>query len=387
MFNFNSQGNKFWFKNANFHWVFRLIYLFINILFIYKYGVRQTLISIYLLIVAYILLFALLFYFDIFNFKIFKRLGLKHFYLGVTIAASLLILFIVVYTNGNLLQVDRWSAMHTAIKALMHGEYPYTAVDHLNGRTSNFPGLLILGIPFYLLGNVGYLQVFALLLLAYSLSKFLPIDKAFKYLLLILLSPAYWWEIFAISDLFSNMIILICFIILLEKKTEGQPFCFPIFLGFAAGFLTMTRGIAVIPLTLYLFKDFWNITLRKKTKFLISAFGTIVLLITVVLLNCPDLNTLKLYNPLLLQTNYLPHYVHLIVLILPFLAAFKIMDFKKDFFRYSTILILIPVSISFIYRCFLYGFNLNFDLSYFSMVIPFVLFEIVKKNKLVTAAN
>jgi len=295
--------------------------------------------------------------------------------------AALVILLIICLTDGNSLNVDRWSAMHVAIKAWLNGEYPYTAVDHLHGRTSNFPGLLVLGIPFYILGNVGYLEVFAFLLLAYMLNQYLPIKQSISYMVLLLLSPAYWWEIFAISDLFSNIIIVVCLIILLKKHTRDQPFNSPYFLGICTGFLFLTRGIVAIPLTLFLFKDFWRIPPVVKFKFIVAFLTTIALLIFSVLIYCPNLNTLKFYNPLVLQTNYLPHYIHIIALSLPFLFAFKIKDFGFDFFKYATILLLLPVIFSFIYRGFLYGVNLDFDLSYFSMALPFALVCIVQQYK------
>lgn len=88
--------------------------------------------------------------------------GTWTFYIITSLFFTLTI-FINNSVDGELLHVDRWSAMHVGIEALLNGEYPYTAVDHLGGRTSNLPALLFLGIPFYLLGDVGYLQSFTFL--------------------------------------------------------------------------------------------------------------------------------------------------------------------------------------------------------------------------------
>jgi hypothetical protein len=140
------------------------------------------------------------------------------FFKILVVSIALIIFFITFTTDGNTLKVDRWSAMDVAIRALLNGEYPYTAVDHLKGRTSNFPGLLILGIPFYLLGNVGSLQVFSFLLLSFVLYQATNIKQAIFYILLLILSPAFWWEIFAISDLMSN--IFSVFVLYFGGKTD-----------------------------------------------------------------------------------------------------------------------------------------------------------------------
>lgn len=356
-------------------------------MFIYKYGLRQNHISVYYAVLAYGLVAGFLLYKNIFDYNFARNIKLKKIYIIICLLVALSIFTITFITNGNTLNVDRWSAMDVAIRAFLNGEYPYIAVDHLQGRTSNFPGLLILGIPFYLLGNVGYLQVFAFLLLSYTLYLYLNIKEAFRYLLLFLISPAYWWEIFAISDLMSNTIIVLCFIILLKHKLKTTVLEYPIFLGFSTSFLVLTRGIFAIPLTLLVFKDFCNTNITNQLKYVFSFSITFIVLITIVLMNCPDLETLKRCNPLVLQAHYLPNYIHILALMLPFYFSFKIKKFNNDFFKISSFLILFPTLLAFIYTWDSVGFEeiilkSRFDLSYLSIVIPFILIEIVQnKNK------
>jgi hypothetical protein len=355
-------------------------------LFIYKYGLRQNHISVYIILLIYGLgVSSLLLYKNILQLDFLRKDKLKYLYIAICLLVALIIFTITFFTNGNTLNVDRWSAMDVAIRAFLNGEYPYTAVDHLKGRTSNFPGLLILGIPFYLLGNVGYLQVFAFILLSYTLYKYLNIKEAFRYILLFLISPAYWWEIFAISDLMSNTIIVLCFIIFLKNKLKTNILAYPLFLGFSTSFLVLTRGIFAIPLTLLAFKDFFYSNLKNKFKYLLSFLLTFILLIEIVIMNCPDLETLKHFNPLVLQTHFLPNYVHIIALVLPFYFSFKIKKFKPDFFKITPFLILFPTLLAFIYRWQDVGFEdiifkNRFDLSYLSIVIPFILIEIVQSE-------
>jgi len=358
---------------------FKIIFLAINGLFLYKYGIRQNSISPFLLIAIYAIIAFFLLSRNIFEYSFLKKIAVKRYYILFCIFFALILFLITFFTDGNSLNVDRWSAMDVAIRALLNGEYPYTATDHLNGRTSNFPGLLILGIPFYLLGNVGYFQVFAFVLLAYTLYKYLNISQAFHYILLLIIAPAYWWEIFAISDLISNIILVMCFIILLKQGLKNI-FQYPILLGISTSFLVLTRGIVAIPLVLLLFKDFWKISLTDKIKYVSSFTVTFAILVSLVLFNCPDWNTLKFYNPLVLQAHALPTYIHLIALALPFILAFRIRSFDVDFFRFSALLMLFPTIVAFLIVCYRFG-DLRFDLSYLSIVIPFMLFEIVKTKK------
>lgn len=374
-------------KNKYFYNSFKPLYICINLLFIYKYGIRQNYIPIQIIIILYLFISGLILLKNPFDFEITKKIQSKYAYITSSFLIFIIIIAITFFTDGNALKVDRWSAMDVAISALLDGEYPYTAVDHLHGRTSNFPGLLILGIPFYLLGNVGYFQGAAFLLLSYTIYKFLPIKNAFQYMLLLIVSPAYWWEIFSISDLFSNIILVFCFIILLKQKLKDNLFKYPILLGFSTSFLVLTRGIVAIPLILIVFKDFWQISLIKQLKYVISFVISFALLIAMVIINCPDLHTLKYYNPLVLQTSYLPNYLTIIALTLPFYFSFKIKSFENDFFTICTFLILFPTLLAFILKLNKTGIEKiligsTFDLSYLSIVIPFILYEVAKENKI-----
>lgn len=273
---------------------------------------------------------------------------------------------------------------HFAIKTWLNGGYPYSAIDHLGGRTSNFPGLLFLGLPFYLLGNVGYLQIFAFLLLAYTLYCCFEIRKALWILLLLLFSPAYWWEIFAISDLMSNIVVLLCFILLLGFKFKDNLFKRPVVLGIAVSVILLTRGIVLIPLALLLFGDFFKEKLSTKLKFVSSFSITSFFLVGLVLINCPDWQTFIRYNPFSLQTSLLPPYVYIVALVLPFFLSFKVKKFSTDYFLVSLVLMLFPILVAFglMWTKFEFKeliFESRFDISYLSLVLPFVLIAIAKE--------
>ncbi|MCL1937354.1 MAG: hypothetical protein FWF52_03030 [Candidatus Azobacteroides sp.] len=348
-------------------------YLFVNLLFIYKYGLRQDFIPVAAILAAYVpCVCAVLF----FKFNKIKRL--KEIYFAFIFLTALLLLFIICRVDKYALIVDRWSAMEAGIRAWINGEYPYTATDHLNGRTSNFPGLLLIGLPFYLLGNVGLLQVFSFVALAFCLYVFLDTDKALKYILLLLFSPAFWWEIVALSDLMSNFMLVLAFIILIEVYLPSNKFKYPIALGVALAVLLLTRGIVFIPIALYFAKDFYRLPWADKTKTVVAFMVVALLLIISVLRNCPDWETMKHYNPFLLQTSQIPSFVYATSLFLPLLLTFRIKTVCFDLFYYTVALVAIPVLYALTSKMIAFGFHETIvdsimDLSYLSMFFPFLL--------------
>ncbi len=206
-------------------------------------------------------------------------------------------------------------------------------------------------------------------------------------MIVLLVSPAYWWEIFAISDLLSNVIIIFCFIIYVNQNFKNNIYKYPIILGVVSSILVLTRGIIWIPMILFLFRDFWFLKNLSKMKFFISFSITTLLLILSVIVSCPSYDLLKKYNPLLLQTSNLPKYIHIIAILLPFYFSFKINKFEVDFFKFTSILMFVPVLLAFILKFNKYNFNeiivdLRFDLSYLTVIFPFMIIYIVDYNKI-----
>lgn len=347
----------------------------VNLLYLYKYGSRQTQVDVFVLIFGYILLISLGMYW-------FRKVNIEkpHFktiYWGFVIFVSALLLAVNLWVDKQSIHVDRWSAMEVGIKALINGDYPYTALDHLQGRTSNFPALILMGLPFYLLGDVGFLQVGCFVLFAYmSYQINSTAKKQMLPLLILLASPCYWWEIFVKSDLMSNLIICLCFIALWQKKNSADFFKRPILLAFICACLVMTRAIVLIPLSLFLFKSFTESKIKTQWLFSITFIITTALLIGLVLMNCPDIETLKKYNPLELQSRSLPWFVSLFCILLPLYFSFRIKKFQKEFYQYSGIFILIPALLSFTHELSVSIentiINSSFDLSYLAMAMPFL---------------
>ena len=194
-----------------------LIYLLINCLFVFKYTSRPSNINEYIVTEAYFIAMLLFIYFYS------KMSFMEYFYKYLFWIVALVFFVFTIYLNlkvdGTTLNVDRWSAMDVAVNALLNREYPYSAVDHMQGRTSNLPSLIFIGIPFFLMGDVGYLQSVTFILFLYVIYDIFKSyrDRLFCILLLVL-SPSYIWEIYVKSDLMSNFILVLLFLIIIQKK-------------------------------------------------------------------------------------------------------------------------------------------------------------------------
>lgn len=348
-------------------------FLFVNTLFVYKYGIRQDFVPIVAVIAIYLLCACAALFFDFGKIKYVKVV-----YCAITILAILLMMFVVCKTDKYALAVDRWSAIDTGIRALLQGDYPYTITTHLNNQSSNFPGLFLIGLPFYLLGNVGFLQVFLFALLAFCLYHCFETHKALKFIVLLLLSPAFWWEVTVLSDLMSNITLVLVFILLMEKYLSTNKFKYPVPLGIILAVLLLTRGVVFIPIALYLAKDFYRLLWINKGKTAISFTITAVVLIASVLWNCPDIETLKSHNPLLSQTSHVPSFVYLIFFFSPLLLTFGIKNVCFDLFYYTVALMAIPALYTLISASITFGFYKTLvtsimDISYLSMCFPFLI--------------
>ncbi len=358
------------------------IYFGINSLFIYKYGLRQNYIPVLLLLLAFPALI-LTIYYSIFKSKL-KPSQIKIIYITIASIFFIFTIFLNFIVDVNSLNVDRWSAMEISITSIFKNIYPYSAVDHLGGKSSNLPGLIVIGIPFYLMGNIGLLQSFSFLLFAYTIYKTINNAKAKLFgLLLLVLSVSFWWEIYVKSDLISNFIILVSFVILWYYKYKNETITKPWLLGSLSSLLFFTRLVAIIPLTLLLFKTFLKSNYKKKLIFITSSIITIILLSLLVLKDCPNYEVFKENNPFSLQNRQLPFVLSLIFIIVPFYYSHKVTSLS-NLIKFSVIFLFIPVITSFIISLINYGlndiiYNSAFDLSYFNIVMPFLIFYIIVK--------
>ncbi len=361
------------------------LYILINSLFLLKYGSRQTYVSEYLIVAVYFVFTVSTLFFLGKSGSFNHNLRVKGGYLLVSVVVVISAIWINVSIDPNNLQVDRWSAMEVTIENIVNGVYPYNKQDHLGQTSSNLPGLSLLGLPFYLLGDVGYLQVFVFIVFTswIFLSKRKAREK-WSILILLIASPAYWWEVFAKSDLMSNVLLLVVFIDFWKETYKRNTFKKPLILGVIIGFFCLTRGIVLIPLTLMLFHEFMKVRPKIKVWFLFGIGISLFFLTFPILISLEDFAIVIENNPFNHQTKYASKLLIIGALIVPFFLSRRFSSsgpiFKISLFVLSALLLT-----TLLLNVFEEGFEKNiygkaFDLSYLGMLIPLVILSVMNLN-------
>lgn len=366
---------------------FLIVYIIINSLFVLKYSNRIEGLPSFIFMLFYIVLiiFSLLLYNKVK--AILNNVKKMNFILfAFSLCFFCLLMFINLKVDGLSLNTDRWSALEVLIKSILEGKYPYAILDHLGNTTSNLPGLFYVGLPFYLLGDVGFLQPFTFLFLSIFiiLSKIKNDEKVFIFLLFTL-APSYFWEVIGKSDLMSNCILVLLFISIWQQKFKNNIFKQSYLIAFFSAFLVLTRGIVAIPLTIFMFSEFIKVKPYKKLLFILCFLMSLIFISLPVFIDLPSLTFIKEHNPFNHQTRYAPKILILISLLLPFVFSFKVKN-SSDVFLFSTYILSGLMFVTFILNVIEEGFYANihgnlFDISYLSMILPFILMYFLEKAK------
>lgn len=366
---------------------FLIVYIIINSLFVLKYSNKIEGLPSFIFMLFYIVLiiFSLLLYIKVK--AILNNVKKMNFILfAFSLCFFCLLMFINLKVDGLSLNTDRWSALEVLIKSILEGKYPYAILDHLGNTTSNLPGLFYVGLPFYLLGDVGFLQPFTFLFLSIFiiLSKIKNDEKVFIFLLFTL-APSYFWEVIGKSDLMSNCILVLLFISIWQQKFKNNIFKQSYLIAFFSAFLVLTRGIVAIPLTIFMFSEFIKVKPYKKLLFILCFLMSLIFISLPVFIDLPSLTFIKEHNPFNHQTRYAPKILILISLLLPFVFSFKVKN-SSDVFLFSTYILSGLMFVTFILNVIEEGFYANihgnlFDISYLSMILPFILMYFLEKAK------
>lgn len=352
----------------------------------FKYSVRISFLNPYIIASVYSLFFIVcVFYLKRFADQINNCKYFKTIFLSIAVIMLMVMIFINIFTDGPSLNTDRWSALEIFIESILQHKYPYDVLDHLSNTTSNLPALFFIGIPFYILGDVGYLQVFVFLalILVVMYAKMDNSKKTFV-IFLLLFSPAYYWELFAKSDLLSNCFLALLFIFKWQQKYFNRLFSNHVLLAFFVAFFILTRGIILIPLSLFLFSEFYFLKLKSKIYFFLFFLFFLFLISLPVLTTLPDLSYTILHNPFNHQVGYAPKILIIISIIAPFFLSFRVNQ-TRDVFLFSAYIFSFLMFLAFGVNCIEEGFSANvfgnlFDISYFSIIIPCVFFYFLKVN-------
>ena len=134
------------------------------------------------------------------------------FWLATFTWLGVVVIFILVYPLAKSGFVgggtDRDAALNIATRELLEGRYPYRLRTYLGNLITPLPGSLFLAVPFVLLGNSAYQNLFWLPALFVAIAVYSRDARSALLFLwaLLALSPAVWWELVTGSDVLSNNI-------------------------------------------------------------------------------------------------------------------------------------------------------------------------------------
>lgn len=358
-------------------------YLFINLIFVLKYSQRVTshyfLVCIFFALVSFAFLFCLK---PLIN--LFKKTSVWLFLslIGVLMVAAILQSIIDPYQ----LQVDRWSAIHFFLRELLQGNYPYMAGTHLGGYGSPFPVWQLFHLPFYLLGNVGLSILFVSAVFIYSVYKLYSAKTALYVWVLLLISPAYWYEIIVRSDLITNILLSATIVMWLKnKQVKLSENIIP--LACLIGGMASTRFISIIPIVALYGYSFLKLSFRQQITF-VSLILTIFVLtfLPFIFWNGESLLFFE-YNPFVLQTR---QGSPLVLLLFAIVAVFSVIyASKKGVSLYLLVAYLLSflVVTAFVEKMILNDaweklFSPMFDITYLSVALPFYVLYLGLHKKL-----
>jgi len=359
-----------------------VIYSFINGLFVYKYA---HLIAPYPISLSLLYLVAIGF---LFFCLLLRRRGGREpeagplhasgRSLGWLVAALAVSLYLIMrLQDPETIAVGRYPALEQWIDRLFRGEFPYQSP----ARPSALPFQFIVAIPFYLLGDLGLMQIAAFLAFSTILLRDAGREtprRRLWHILLLAASPIFLYELVVRSDLFANMVLVILYGALLERVKDRRLAPLRLFaLGIAGGFVLATRLIVLIPLSLYL-----AAFTRARNRLPIGLIGGILIGFSLVVL--PFLLWDPAYfihhGPHAIQASYASPWIVALIALLALLTAARIRSMARVHTS-SALLLLLAVLLPFLQGLSAEGWDGvilsdRFDISYFAFCLPFLVLTI-----------
>ena len=359
------------------------LFFFINGLFVAKYSLRLGY-NPFVALGLYAACAIVVMYLVLKSNHLPENKAIKIAYLFACISIVAIIALLQSLINPLQLQVDRWSAIHNFLQNLFQGIYPYAAKTHLGGYGSPFPVWQFFHIPFYLLSNVGLGMVFSVIILFIFLIRYFRLYRsALSFLILLIISPAFWYEVAVRSDLIYNFILCLVAIGWIHKQKytiQKQAYG----LGILCGLFLSTRLAVIIPFAVFLLPDFFAASPKQKFIFGLSAAGTFVL--TFLPFICWNFNALLFfkYSPFVLQTRQGSVWEVLLLIALTLFLSSRWKGNLKLCCSSIAVILVVFVAQTFVHRMinehFAYNlFSPAYDITYFTMALPFVLFAIINK--------
>ena len=150
--------------------------------------------------------------------------------IGLAAAAGLVLVaaFVFIYPIANAGAVgggtDRDEALNIAVWELLSGRYPYYPRTYLNAPISPLPGAILLAMPFVLLGNSAYQNLFWIVVFYLLIARYFR-DHRVALLIcgtILALSPLFWQEFVTGGDLLANSLFVCSFTIVVMRVFQSS---------------------------------------------------------------------------------------------------------------------------------------------------------------------
>lgn len=292
--------------------------------------------------------------------------------MAVTVAGAVILTLLMLRFDPGQIRVGRFPALHDWISRLLAGQFPYISPT----RPSGFPVLFLIAMPFYWLGDLGFLQILAFLIYALLVhSRFGTRNmNRFRALLMLTCAPVFLYEIVVRSDLFSNMVLIIVFLDLCEDRVQECGTVQLMLLGLAGGLLLATRGIVLIIYVMYFGFLFKNQMLRGLTFACGVLAGFLVSLAPFAIWNWRYFIE---RGPFAIQASYLPLWLAALMIVISTYVAHHAKTVNV-LYKYMAAILFAVVSIAFLISVINSGWHATvlqdgFDISYFCFMLPFLI--------------
>ncbi|SER26440.1 hypothetical protein [Neolewinella agarilytica] len=274
--------------------------LFINFLFVWKYGSRATDRA----VVAAALLVAVQVGWVLLS----DSISVSDKWTGrIVIAAGLLLLVFAALAAWVIplesLNVDRWSVISSFWEAAAEGKYPYFAESHMGNPPGPMPVYFVIAWPFYALGALDTLAAVGYLLLLFGLYR--TPAKAKRLVPLLLTSVFMFWEIAVRSNIFTYSV-LVMFALEYFRRRQDKAWGTNLMLqAIVIGLLLSTRSVFALAYVSYFLA---SLKLKEMPFGRMVAFGSVALVafglsFLPFVLIWPE--SFREMNPFLVQSSFL----------------------------------------------------------------------------------
>ena len=303
----------------------------------------------------------------------YRLLNGKTFAATLVVFAAALAVLIIVLPEAS--RVGRFIALKEWIGDLFGGRFPYNA----STKPSGLPFLFVLVMPFYLIGNLGYLEVAGLLLFGAALMAHRArLADRWSGLALLLLMPPFWYEVLTRSELFFNMVLVLFLIIVAERYVAPHRVDTAfLVLAVSFGLVVSTRTIVTCVYLLYVVFRFRE-SLRNGILFF--AVGVAAFALTLVPFVLWDAQRFIEAGPFRMQFRYAPLWLAGAFAAVSVWLGWKARNLDDVLFFAGVVpfaIVATPFAATLVERGF-HGTIIedNFDVAYFIFALPFLLLSL-----------